>query len=100
MSYIERKEGIIVVKPGVDIIASQCAALREELLEIINDGEKQIIIDLQDTGIIDSSGIGLLVSTQNSLIDKGGERIELLNLSEDIQKLFTAMRLDQHFKIS
>ena len=99
MSYIERKDGIIVVRPGVDIVASQCAALKEEMLQIIRDGEKKFIIDLQDTQMIDSSGIGLLISTQNSLKDNDGEGIELINISDDIHKLFTAMRLDQHFKM-
>ncbi len=99
MSYIERKNGVVVVKPGVDIIASQCASLKEELLQILKDGEKKIIIDLQDIQMIDSSGIGLLISTQNSLKDSGGEGIELINISDDIHKLFIAMRLDQHFKM-
>jgi anti-anti-sigma factor len=99
MSYIERKDGIIFVKPGVDIIASQCAALKEEMLQIIKDGEKKFIIDLQDTQMIDSSGLGLLISTQNSIKDKGGEGIEFVNISDDIHKLFSAMRLDQHFKM-
>ena len=100
MSYIERKDGKIVVKPGVDIIASQCASLKDELIQILNDGEKKIIFDLQDTQMIDSSGIGLLISTQNSLMESGGEVIEIVNITDDIRKMFAAMRLDQHFKIN
>ena len=100
MSYIERKDGIIVVKPGVDVIASQCASLQDELQQLINDGEKKIILDLQDTRMIDSSGIGLLIATRNSLSDSGGDEIELINTSDDIRGLFTAMRLDHHFTIT
>jgi len=74
MSYIERKDGIIVVKPGVDVIASQCASLQNELQQLINDGEKKIILDFQDTRMIDSSGIGLLIATRNSLSDSGDMR--------------------------
>lgn len=99
MSYFERKDGVVTIKPGVDIVASQCPSLKKEFLEIINSGEKKIIIDLADTEMIDSSGIGLLISIRNSLTNSGGEEIELINLSDDIQQLFKVMRLDNHFKM-
>ena len=100
MSLIERKEGVVTMKPGIDIVASQCPTLKEEFLEIINSGEKKIIIDLSETEMIDSSGIGLLISIRNSLTNNDGGEIELTNLSEDLQQLFKVMRLDNHFTIS
>ena len=100
MSHIERKSGVVTLKPGVDIVASQCPGLKQEFLEIINNGEKTIIIDFSGTEMIDSSGIGLLISIRNSLANYGGGEIELLNLSEDLKQLFKVMKLDNHFKIS
>ena len=99
MSHIERKDGVVTMKPGIDIIASQCEALKQEFLEIINSGEKKIVIDLAETEMIDSSGIGLLISIRNSLANNGGGEIELINLSDDLQQLFRVMRLDNHFTI-
>jgi anti-anti-sigma factor len=100
MSHIDRKNGVVTMKPGIDIVASQCANLKQEFLEIINSGEKKIIIDFSGTEMIDSSGIGLLISIRNSLANNGGDEIELLNLSEDLKQLFKVMKLDNHFKIS
>ncbi|MFZ5759039.1 MAG: STAS domain-containing protein [Thermodesulfobacteriota bacterium] len=99
MSHIERKDGVVVMKPGVDIVASQCAGLKKEFLEIINSGEKKITIDLAGTEMIDSSGIGLLISIRNSIVSNGGGEIELTNLTDDIRQLFKVMRLDNHFTI-
>lgn len=99
MSHIERKEGVVTMKPGVDIVASQCAGLKQEFLEIINSGEKKISIDLSETEMIDSSGIGLLISIRNSLANNGGGEIELIHLSDDLRQLFKVMRLDNHFTI-
>ena len=99
MSHIERKEGVVTMKPGVDIVASQCASLKQEFLEIINSGEKKISIDLSETEMIDSSGIGLLISIRNSLANNGGGEIELIHLSDDLRQLFKVMRLDNHFTI-
>lgn len=100
MSHIERKNGVVTLKPGVDIVASQCPSLKQEFLEIINSGEKKINIDFSGTEMIDSSGIGLLISIRNSLANYGGGEIELLNLSDDLKQLFQVMKLDNHFKIS
>lgn len=100
MSYIERKNGVVTMKPGIDIVASQCTNLKQEFLEIINSGEKKIIIDFSETEMIDSSGIGLLISIRNSLTNFGGGEVELINLSEDLKQLFKIMKLDNHFKIS
>ncbi|MFH1216847.1 MAG: STAS domain-containing protein [Pseudomonadota bacterium] len=99
MSRIERKDGVVTMKPGVDIVASQCAGLKQEFLEIINSGEKKIAIDLSETEMIDSSGIGLLISIRNSLANNGGGEIELIHLSDDLRQLFKVMRLDNHFTI-
>ena len=100
MSLIERKSGVVNLKPGIDLVASQCAALKQEFLELINGGEKKIVIDLSETEMIDSSGIGLLISIRNSLVNSGGGEIELTHLSDDLLQLFRVMKLDNHFKIS
>ncbi len=100
MSFIERKDGLVTIKPGIDIISSQCESLKQEFLEIINSGEKKIVIDLSETEMIDSSGIGLLISIRNSLSNNGGGEIELINMSDDLCHLFKVMRLDNHFTIS
>jgi anti-sigma B factor antagonist len=100
MSHIERKDGVVTIKPGIDIVASQCPALKKEFLEIIKSGEKKITIDLSGTEMIDSSGIGLLISIRNSLVSDSGGEIELINLTDDIEQLFKVMRLDNHFTIT
>lgn len=97
MSHIVKKDGAATITPGIDIIASNCTALRHELIGLINEGEKKIIIDLKDTEMIDSSGIGLLISAKNSLEDAGGGEVELIHISDDIMQLFLIMRLENHF---
>lgn len=99
MSHIIKEDGAVRITPGIDIIASNCAKLRQELIGIINEGEKKIIIDLKDTEMIDSSGIGLLISTKNSLNDSGGGEVEIIHISDDIMQLFLIMRLENHFTL-
>ena len=88
-----------IFHPDYDIVTSKCDVLKEELLKSFNDGAKQITIDLNKVSIVDSTGLSVLISTHNSL-KQNGEVLELINVSENIQKLLSITRLDKHFRIS
>jgi anti-anti-sigma regulatory factor len=49
--------------------------------------------------MVDSAGIGLLISAHNSLKKAGGE-LAVINASCDILALFQAMRIHQHFSVT
>jgi anti-anti-sigma factor len=98
MSEIIREENKITIRPNDNIVASISHEFREELLSLIEEGDKGLIVDMKDVLIIDSVGIGILVAAHNSL-SKYGEKLTVINLSEDIYQLFKTMRLDQHLEI-
>ena len=49
--------------------------------------------------MVDSSGIGLLISAHNSLRKVGG-RLAVIHASAEILELFQTMRMHQHFSVS
>ena len=49
--------------------------------------------------MVDSAGIGLLISAHNSLKKAGGE-LAVIHASSDILALFRTMRIHQHFSVS
>ena len=81
-----------------DLVTASTAAHRQAIKELIAQGIKTLSIDLADCAMVDSSGIGLLVATHNSLTKLGG-RLALTHASEDLRELFQTMRLQQHFSI-
>ena len=81
-----------------DLVASTVIGLRTIIKEAITEGAKNISIDMAGISAVDSMGIGLLISTQNSLSRVEG-KLEILNISTDIMDLFQSMRLDQHFTL-
>lgn len=99
MSEIVKVQDSVTIIPDTDIIASQYQGLQKELHDLIKDGEKKLIIDLKNIDIIDSAGLGVFISAQNSLKVSGG-LLEVVNASKYIMKLFTIMRLDKHFSVS
>ncbi len=83
----------------VDITSANIDEIRAKILEEMDDALTEIVIDLEKVSLIDSSGISLLVSIQNTLKKKSGQ-LKLTNVSEDIQRMFKLMRLDQHITIT
>jgi anti-anti-sigma factor len=98
MSEIQRSGKEAVVIPTQDIVAAQTRELHQELLELVQAGVEQVQIDLSAVEMIDSSGLGVIISTQNSLQNRSGS-LRVVNASDNILKLFRIMRLDSHFQV-
>ena len=60
---------------------------------------RKFLIDFSQTGYIDSSGLGVLVSLSKKIREQGGE-LRLANLNDDLQTLFELTKLDTLFQIS
>lgn len=87
-----------ILKAGQDIVESSVSDLKQRLRDIVSAGVTELVIDLTGVEIVDSTGVGLLLSTHNSL-SKAGGKLLIVNVSKDIFDLFKNMRLDQHFSV-
>ena len=67
-------------------------ATRNAVREVLKNGGKKIILNLNDVNYIDSSGIGELVSSFTSVTNQGGQ-LKLLNLTKKIQELLAITKL-------
>lgn len=99
MSEILKEGGAVTIKPGYDIVASVVDNLKTELKEVVEGGLSRLVIDLSDTKMIDSMGIGILIATYNSL-KKRSVPMALIRVSPEITSLLKNMRLNQYFEIS
>lgn len=88
-----------VLRPEGDLVSPKLPALRDKLREMVASGIVHMTIDLAGTQMVDSAGIGLLISAHNSLKKAGGE-LSVIHASKDILDLFRNMRMHQHFAIS
>ncbi len=98
MSEIIKENGVTSFIIKEDIVADKVAILRKEILDVIAEEKSDVIIDLSNVEMIDSSGIGVIISTQNSL-KKDGKSLKVIGVSANITKMFKIMRLDSHFEI-
>ena len=72
--------------------------LRETINKLVEDGKKNILINMQDVTTIDSSGIGELVGCYTSVTNKGG-KLKLLGLPPKISDVLTVTQLITVFDV-
>ena len=100
MSFTVRKDAKGVVVVGVDgqLIVGNRHELKEKVQAAMEAGDRKILIDFSDTGYIDSSGLGALVSLSKKLREADGE-LRLAGLNDDLRTLFELTKLDTLFRI-
>jgi anti-sigma B factor antagonist len=98
MSEIIKEGDKVIVKPGMDVVASMANDFRTELHSVVQESPKEILIDLSGVEMVDSVGIGVIIATHNS-INKAGGKLKVINVIKDIYSLFSTMRLDRHFDV-
>lgn len=96
---VERLDDRVIVQPAEDLAGAGVAELRRMLRDIAATCSGELVMDLRQVRMIDSSGIGLLVAAHNSLRRQGG-RLAVVHASEDILHLMRSMRIHQHFSVS
>jgi len=100
MGFRVLKEGdVTVVEVEGQLIVGNRQELKQRVLEELERGETKFVVDFEETGYIDSSGLGVLVSLSKKLREHGGE-LRLANLNEDLRTLFELTKLDTLFQIA
>ena len=98
-TVVTRKEQAAIVHPAGDVVAALVPELRSALRGALASGVREITIDFSRVRMVDSTGLGLLISAHNS-ISKVGGKLAVIHASQEILGLFRSMRIHQHFSIS
>jgi anti-sigma B factor antagonist len=100
MAFQVTKSGdVLVIDVEGQLIVGNRQELKQKVLEELEGGERKFVVDFTNTGYIDSSGLGVLVSLSKKIREQGGE-LRLSNLNEDLRTLFELTKLDTLFKIA
>ena len=88
----------IVDFSGKITLGEGSAMLRNTVRELINSGNKKILLNLYDVDYIDSSGIGELVSAYTTVKNASGE-LKLLHLTKRVHDILQITRLFTVFDV-
>ena len=71
---------------------------KNDMIQLINEGHKTILVDFEKVDYVDSSFLGALVSSLKYAISKQSD-IAVANLNKDIYNLFHLIRMNKVFKV-
>ncbi len=88
----EKYNAVVLEIKGNVMGGPEAAEFQEMIKNLVNEGKKNIVIDLGDVKFMNSSGLGMLISGYTSIKNAGGE-FKLANATEKIQSLFVMTKL-------
>ena len=96
---VRKESGVTILEPkGKITIGVGDIALREKVHEVLDGGDKSILINLEAVTTIDSSGIGELVSGYTTVTNRGG-KLKLLHLPPKVQDILQITQLVTVFEV-
>lgn len=99
LSLSTRTEGDqTVLEVGGEIDVYTAPKLREQFIQLVNDGRYTIVVDLEKVAFLDSTGLGVLVGGLKRMRAYDGW-LRLVCTQERIVKIFRITGLDKVFTI-
>ena len=90
---------VVVVDAGGRIVVDRTArTLGDAIRELMGTGHLKVVVNLADVSYIDSAGVGELVATLTSIINRGGS-MKLLNANERMRNILRVTKLHAVFQI-
>jgi anti-sigma B factor antagonist len=94
----EIDSGTHVIELGGEVDLYTAPEFKERMVELIESGKKQIVVDLSQATFIDSTTLGVLVGGVKRLRPAGGS-LALVCTDQNITKIFEITGLDRVFPI-
>lgn len=94
----DRHNAVGVIKPTGVLDINNCGLLREEILESVNAGYRNILVDCQNLTFMDSSALATLVLASQKVREADG-KLSICSIDNQIKMLFTLSSMDDIFEI-
>jgi anti-sigma B factor antagonist len=93
-------DGVTVLAlDGRIVLGEETSTLREKVKSLLGEGKKNIVLNLSNVTVIDSSGLGALVAAYSSA-KSGGASLRLSNLGSRVDELLQITKLYTVFEVS
>jgi anti-sigma B factor antagonist len=95
---VHRVGTVAVLDVDGEVDVASAPKLREALIQLVSDEQYEIVVDLQDVGFLDSTGLGVLVGGLKRVRVHGGH-LSLVCGQDRILKIFRITGLTKVFDI-
>jgi anti-sigma B factor antagonist len=100
---IQRQNGTLTITGLLELSAANARSFRDAIVEFLSSDLQKIEIDLSQTQLVDSCGLGALITLFQTVTHKGGESsvsIHLLNPAPPVQQMIELTRLHHLFEVT
>lgn len=95
---VEVDSDIIFLKLAGSLVASTVEELKSQVQKLVDKKYLHIVFDMNRVDFVDSSGLGLCITTSRELAALSGKLV-CCGLRDNVQKLFAMTRADQKIVI-
>lgn len=81
-----------------DFSVDEALSFRDKVYSLLNHDTKNFVLDFRNCTFIDSTGLGVLVSTLKKCSEINGS-LKLTHVNSNVMKVFNLTRLDKVFDI-
>jgi anti-sigma B factor antagonist len=100
MNHIVEMDGdVAVLHIRGELDALSCTDIRPVLDAIVEDGKRNVVVNLSELQLIDSSGVGAIVSLYKRVRANGGE-VRFVGVTAQPLAIFKLLRLDHAFELA
>lgn len=93
---IEKEQNVLILKPTERRLdATSAEEFRDQLMEVVEEGNRRIVLDVSDVEFIDSTGLSVIIFARKSMGEDG--RFVISEACETIETLFKLTRMDKVF---
>jgi anti-sigma B factor antagonist len=98
MNIKEQYGTVIIELKGKLVGGSLSGRMNQTINNLLDQGKKNIVVDLSGITLLNSSGMGILISVYSKVKDSGGE-LKLANITNKIQGLLSITKLNRIFNV-
>ena len=96
---VEDRDGWTVARVAGDLDLTTAPRLREQLIQVIVDGQPRLVVDLESVDFVDSTGLGVLVGLLKRARSQGGD-LRLVSTRSGLIKILELTALDRAFPLA
>lgn len=90
---VRENQGVVILDlHGRIVLGPETQGLRDQVMQLLSEGKKRIVLNLAEVTYVDSAGVGTLVNAYTSATRQGGG-VKLLNLVDRPRETLQLTRL-------
>lgn len=95
---VEQERGVTIISPTTKRLdAAVALRVKAEIVAVIQESERRVVLDLHQVDFMDSSGLGAMVSVLKAI--GPNHTLALCNIKGSVLSLFQLTRMDKVFSI-